>query len=320
MMKVNLLDVSGLTKAFALKSGGVIRAVDGVSFAQSRGETIGIVGESGCGKSTLGRLILQLIKPTSGGVRFLGKELTLLPDGNLRQMRRHMQMIFQDPFASLDPRMRVGILIEEPLVIHELGTKAERMKEVARLLETVGLPTDAAKRYPHEFSGGQRQRICIARALALHPELIVADEPVSALDVSIQSQILNLLMDLKRDRGLSYLFISHNLAVVKYVSDTVAVMYLGRIVEMGPAEDIYAQPRHPYTQALIAAIPDPEPELERERAIVQGDLPSPENPPSGCRFHPRCPHATDKCRAEAPKLTQLGTKARQHVVECHLYA
>lgn len=320
MMKVNLLDVSDLTKDFALKSGGVIRAIDGVSFAQTRGETIGIVGESGCGKSTLGRLILQLIKPTSGGVRFLGKELTLLPDGNLRQMRRHMQMIFQDPFASLDPRMRVGILIEEPLVIHELGTKAERMKEVARLLETVGLPTDAAKRYPHEFSGGQRQRICIARALALHPELIVADEPVSALDVSIQSQILNLLMDLKRDRGLSYLFISHNLAVVKYVSDTVAVMYLGRIVEMGPAEDIYAQPRHPYTQALIAAIPEPEPGPERERVIVQGDLPSPENPPSGCRFHPRCPHAIDRCRAEAPKLAQLGTKARQHVVECHLYA
>lgn len=320
MMKVNLLDVVDLTKAFALKSGGVIRAVDGVSFTQTRGETIGIVGESGCGKSTLGRLILQLIKPTSGGVRFLGKELTLLPDSNLRQMRRHMQMIFQDPFASLDPRMRVGTLIEEPLVIHELGTKAERVKEVARLLETVGLSTDAAKRYPHEFSGGQRQRICIARALALHPELIVADEPVSALDVSIQSQILNLLMDLKRDRGLSYLFISHNLAVVKYVSDTVAVMYLGRIVEMGPAEDIYAQPRHPYTQALIAAIPEPEPEPERERVIVQGDLPSPENPPSGCRFHPRCPHATDRCRAEAPKLAQLGTKARQHVVECHLYA
>ena len=317
-MKVNLLDVADLTKAFALKSGGVIRAVDGVSFTQTRGETIGIVGESGCGKSTLGRLILQLIKPTSGGVRFLGKELTLLPDSNLRQMRRHMQMIFQDPFASLDPRMRVGTLIEEPLVIHDLGTKAERVKEVARRLETVGLSTDAAKRYPHEFSGGQRQRICIARALALHPDLIIADEPVSALDVSIQSQILNLLMDLKRDRGLSYLFISHNLAVVKYVSDTVAVMYLGRIVEMGPAEDIYAQPRHPYTQALIAAIPEPDP--ERERVIVQGDLPSPENPPSGCRFHPRCPHATDKCRAEAPKLVQLGTKDRQHVVECHLYA
>jgi oligopeptide/dipeptide ABC transporter ATP-binding protein len=316
-----MLEVADLVKAFPVKGGrGVIHAVNGVSFTQTRGETIGIVGESGCGKSTLGRLILQLIRPTSGDVRFLGKQLTLLPEAELRAMRRHMQMIFQDPFASLDPRMRVGALVEEPLVIHDLGSRAERAKEVARLLETVGLPASAAQRYPHEFSGGQRQRICIARALALHPELIVADEPVSALDVSIQSQILNLLMDLKRSRGLSYLFISHNLAVVKYVSDTVAVMYLGRIVEMGPAETLYAEPRHPYTRALISAIPEPEPERVSEVVPLQGELPSPEHPPQGCRFHPRCPLAMDKCRTTPPPSVQLGTRTAPHMVECHLFA
>lgn len=319
-MHVNLLEVADLAKTFPLKSGGVIHAVDGVSFTLAKGETIGIVGESGCGKSTLGRLILQLIKPTSGDVRFLGKQLTLLPDGELRKMRRHMQMVFQNPFASLDARMQIGAQIEEPLLIHKLGTKTERVKQVAQLLETVGLPANAAQRYPHEFSGGQRQRICIARALILHPELIIADEAVSALDVSIQSQILNLLMDLKRDFGLSYLFISHNLAVVKYMSDTVAVMYLGRIVEIGPAEDVYAQPRHPYTQALIAAIPQPDPSHTREGVVVSGDLPSPESPPSGCRFHPRCQLVMDKCRVETPKPIQLGTKDRSHIVECHLYA
>ncbi len=314
-----MLEVAGLAKTFPLKGGRTIRAVDGVSFTQAKGETIGIVGESGCGKSTLGRLILRLIEPTSGDVRFLGKDITLLPQEGMRAMRRHMQMIFQDPYASLDPRMRVGALIEEPLVIHGLGTAGERVREVARLLDTVGLPVEAAKRYPHEFSGGQRQRICIARALALHPELIVADEPVSALDVSIQSQVLNLLMDLKRERGLTYLFISHNLAVVKYVSDTVAVMYLGRIVELGAAEALYAEPRHPYTQALIAAIPEPEPGRARDRASLQGELPSPENPPAGCRFHPRCPQAMEKCRSVVPTPVQIGTRERPHVVECHLY-
>ena len=318
-MSIPLLEVGGLSKTFALKGGRAIRAVDGVSFVQRKGETIGIVGESGCGKSTLGRLILRLIEPTAGDVRFLGKDITLLPADAMRAMRRHMQMIFQDPYTSLDPRMRVGRLIEEPLVIHGIGTPAERTREAARLLDTVGLPAEAARRYPHEFSGGQRQRICIARALALHPELIVADEPVSALDVSIQSQVLNLLMDLKRQRGLSYLFISHNLAVVKYVSDTIAVMYLGRIVEMGATESIYADPRHPYTQALLAAITEPDPGRVRDHVPLQGELPSPEHPPTGCPFHPRCPQAMDRCRSEVPRPLERGTKERSRRVACHLY-
>ena len=314
-----LLEVTELAKRFPLKGGGVIHAVNGVSFEQAAGETIGIVGESGCGKSTLGRLILQLIRPSSGSVRFRGKDLTLLSEAAMRSMRRHLQMIFQDPYASLDPRMRIGALIEEPLVIHGIGTRAERARAVAELLETCGLPAEAAARYPHEFSGGQRQRVCIARALALSPELIVADEPVSALDVSIQSQILNLMMALKRSRGLSYLFISHNLAVVKYVSDRLAVMYLGRVVEMGPAEAIYADPKHPYTRALVAAVPEPEPDRPRDHTVVQGDLPSPENPPPGCRFHPRCPHAAERCRTEVPAPVQVGTPEHPHFVECHLY-
>jgi oligopeptide/dipeptide ABC transporter ATP-binding protein len=318
-MTVHLLEVQGLSKTFALKGGRSIRAVDDVSFVQTRGETIGIVGESGCGKSTLGRLILRLIEPTAGDVRFLGKDITLLPAEAMRAMRRHMQMIFQDPYTSLDPRMRVGSLIEEPLVIHGIGTPGERAREVARLLDTVGLPAEAARRYPHEFSGGQRQRICIARAIALHPQLIVADEPVSALDVSIQSQVLNLLMDLKRERSLSYLFISHNLAVVKYVSDTIAVMYLGRIVEMGSTESIYADPKHPYTQALLAAIPEPDPDRARDRVPLQGELPSPEHPPAGCPFHPRCPRAMDRCRSEVPAALERGTRDRPHRVACHLY-
>jgi oligopeptide transport system ATP-binding protein len=316
-----LLEVASLVKTFPVRGGrGGIHAVAGVSFTQRRGETLGIVGESGCGKSTLGRTILQLIRPTSGDVRFLGRQLTLLPEEQLRQMRRHMQMIFQDPFASLDPRMTVAALIAEPLLIHRLGTAAERATEVARLLDTVGLPAVAAVRYPHEFSGGQRQRICIARALALHPELIVADEPVSALDVSIQSQILNLLNTLKRERGLTYLFISHNLAVVKYVADTVAVMYLGRIVEMGAAEDVYAHPAHPYTQSLIAAIPGLSPGTGPATPPVQGEAPDPEHPPSGCAFHPRCPQAMDRCRREAPRTIEVGSSTHRHGVACHLHA
>ncbi len=313
-----LLEVDSLVKDFPLKGGrGVLHAVNSVSFVQRRGETLGIVGESGCGKSTLGRTIVQLLPPTSGSVRLLGKELTILPSEALRRMRRHMQMIFQDPYASLDPRMTVASLIAEPMVIHDIGTAAERASEVARLLDTVGLPPEAARRYPHEFSGGQRQRICIARALALHPEFIVADEPVSALDVSIQSQILNLLNALKRDRGLTYLFISHNLAVVKYIADTVAVMYLGRIVEMGAAEDLYADPKHPYTRSLIAAIPRMEPGSAADAPLPGGDLPNPESPPSGCAFHPRCAHATEICRTTAPAMTEHGP--RKHVVFCHLH-
>jgi oligopeptide/dipeptide ABC transporter ATP-binding protein len=321
-----LLEVTDLAKRFTLKgTRSVLRAVDGVSFRLARGATLGVVGESGCGKSTLGRLVLRLIEPTEGSVRFMGRELTLLPAEPLRQMRRHMQMIFQDPLASLDPRLAIGALLEEPLAIHGIGTAAERRATVARLLDTVGLPADAAKRHPHEFSGGQRQRICIARALTLAPDLIVADEPVSALDVSIQSQILNLLGDLKRERGLTYVFISHNLAVVKYVSDVVAVMYLGRIVETGAAEDVFARPLHPYTQALLAAIPEPDPTRDRSTsaARLEGELPAPDAPPSGCRFHPRCPQAIARCRSEAPKPVTVsrgaGASAAAHVVECHLH-
>jgi oligopeptide/dipeptide ABC transporter ATP-binding protein len=322
-MSAPLLDVIDLGKRFKLKGGRQLQAVDGVSFTLQAGQTLGVVGESGCGKSTLGRLILRLIEPTTGSVRFMGHDLTLLPAAAMREARRHLQVIFQDPQASLDPRMRVGELIEEPLVIHRIGTAADRAAEVARLLETVGLPAEAAARYPHEFSGGQRQRICIARALALQPRLIVADEPVSALDVSVQGQVLNLLTDLQRERGLAYLFISHNLAVVKYVSDVVAVMYLGRIVEMAPSEDLYAAPRHPYTRALLAAIPEPDPAPSGERSrsaspAVLGELPSPEVLPSGCRFHPRCPRAVDRCRSEAPMARQVGTPERPHRVECHL--
>ncbi|MCU0869697.1 MAG: ATP-binding cassette domain-containing protein [Burkholderiales bacterium] len=318
-----LLEVTDLAKRFTLKgTRTVLRAVDGVSFTLARGDTLGIVGESGCGKSTLGRLLLRLIEPTEGSVRFMGREVTLLPAEPLRQMRRHMQMVFQDPLASLDPRLRIGALLEEPLVIHGIGTPAERRAAVAELLTTVGLPADAAQRFPHEFSGGQRQRICIARALALSPELIVADEPVSALDVSIQSQILNLLGDLKRSRGLTYVFISHNLAVVKYVSDVVAVMYLGRIVETGRAEDVFARPLHPYTQALLAAIPEPDPTRARAAGpALSGELPAPDRMPDGCRFHPRCPHATDRCRTEAPRPVSVarGDAGVAHVVECHLH-
>lgn len=321
-MTTPLLDVIELSKRFTLKGGRTLQAVDRVSFSLHKGQTLGVVGESGCGKSTLGRLILRLIEPSGGSVRFMGHDVTLMPAAQLREVRKHLQVIFQDPQAALDPRMTVGKLIEEPLVIHRMGSAAERAREVARLLETVGLPAEAARRYPHEFSGGQRQRICIARALALQPELIVADEPVSALDVSIQSQVLNLLTDLQRERGLSYLFISHNLAVVKYMSDAVAVMYLGRVVEMGEAGQVFADPKHPYTQALLAAIPAPEPPSEQAPPAVPllGELPSPEQLPGGCRFHTRCMHAMERCRTEAPHPLQVGTAQRMHWVECHLWA
>ena len=321
-MSAPLLDVIELSKRFKLKGGRSLQAVDRVSFSLHKGQTLGVVGESGCGKSTLGRLILRLIEPSGGSVRFMGHDVTLMPPAQLREVRKHLQVIFQDPQAALDPRMTVGKLIEEPLIIHRIGTAAERTSEVARLLETVGLPTEAARRYPHEFSGGQRQRICIARALALKPELIVADEPVSALDVSIQSQVLNLLTDLQRERGLSYLFISHNLAVVKYMSDAVAVMYLGRVVEMGDAEQVFGNPKHPYTQALLAAIPEPEPPSAQTPSAppLLGELPSPDNLPSGCRFHTRCMHAMDRCRTQAPQPLQVGTAQRVHWVECHLWA
>ncbi len=315
-----LLEVVDLKKHFPARGGGgTVLAVDGVSFALRPGETLGVVGESGCGKSTLARTVLRLTPPTAGTVRFDGKDLLTLPPSELRAVRREMQMIFQDPFASLDPRLTVARIVAEPLVIHDIGDRAERRRRVAELLETVGLDAAAASRYPHEFSGGQRQRIGIARAVALRPKLVVADEPVSALDVSIQSQILNLLVDLRRRFGLAYIFISHDLAVVEHVSDTVAVMYLGRIVESAAAEDLFDRPSHPYTEALIAAVPRAEPGERRARIVLSGELPSPEDPPAGCPFHPRCPRAMDVCRVDTPALRDLGTPARPHLVSCHLY-
>jgi oligopeptide/dipeptide ABC transporter ATP-binding protein len=314
-----IVELEGVSKEFRAKDGKMLRAVDGVSLAVQPGETLGIVGESGSGKSTLGRLILGLHEPTSGSVRFEGRDLATVPARSLRRLRQHMQPIFQDPYASLDPRFTVGDSIAEPLVIHRIGDRASRRKKVAELLEIVGLEGDAAKRYPHEFSGGQRQRIGIARAIALEPKLIVADEPVSALDVSIQSQILNLLIELKARLKLSYVFISHDLAVVEHISDRVAVMYLGRVVEMARTADLYRRAAHPYTEALISAIPAPNVEERRERIILSGDAPNPEEPPPGCPFHPRCPKAFDRCPREVPPTIEIGTADSPHGVNCLLY-
>jgi oligopeptide/dipeptide ABC transporter ATP-binding protein len=294
-----------------------VHAVDHVSFEIAAGETLGLVGESGCGKSTLGRTVLRLYEPTAGAIAFEDKDLLALSAGEMRQKRRDMQIIFQDPFSSLNPRMTVGAILAEPFIIHKLGTRKEVEANVKRLLDIVGLPAEAAERYPHEFSGGQRQRIGIARAIALNPKLIVADEPVSALDVSIQSQILNLLVDLRGKFQLSYLFIAHDLAVIEHISDTVAVMYLGKIVEYATGDDLYADPRHPYTRALISAIPTPELGAKKERQVLKGDVPSPINPPSGCYFHPRCPLATELCRKEAPPLRNVGTPQKPHLAACH---
>jgi oligopeptide/dipeptide ABC transporter ATP-binding protein len=314
-----LLEVDGVAKHFRGKEGRWLKAVEDVSLTLAPGETLGIVGESGSGKSTLGRLMLGLHAPTAGLVRFDGVDLAGLSASARRRLRRHMQPIFQDPYASLDPRFTVGASIAEPLVIHRLGDAAQRRRRVAELLEIVGLEPDAAGRYPHEFSGGQRQRIGIARAIAPEPKLIVADEPVSALDVSIQSQILNLLIELKARLGLSYVFISHDLAVVEHISDRVAVMYLGRIVEMAETAALYRRAAHPYTQALVSAILEPDPERRRERIILSGDAPNPEAPPPGCPFHTRCPQVMPKCRTVVPPRVDLGTTALPHPVDCHLY-
>ena len=315
-----LLRVTDLAKHFPSRGGKAsIRAVDGVSLTVASGETVGVVGESGCGKSTLGRTILRLIEPTAGQVVFDGVDLQSLDAAALRAKRRDMQMIFQDPFASLDPRLKVGAIIAEPLVIHSIGDRASRREAVLELLDTVGLEADAATCYPHEFSGGQRQRIGIARAVALRPRLIIADEPVSALDVSIQSQILNLLVELRRRFGLSYIFISHDLAVVEHVSDTVVVMYLGRIVETAAAETLFAKPSHPYTEALISAVPQTDPGRRGKRMVLKGEMPNPESPPPGCPFHPRCPKAMDVCRATPPRETDIGAPGAPHLVRCHLY-
>jgi oligopeptide/dipeptide ABC transporter ATP-binding protein len=313
-----ILEVQDLVKHFPVK-GGRIYAVNGVSFSQARGETIGIVGESGCGKSTLARTVLRLIEPTSGRLVFDGEDLLRLPPTALRRRRRDMQIISQDPYASLDPRVRIGTSIEEPLIIHRFGRRGERARRVAELLELVGLGAEAASRYPHEFSGGQRQRIGIARAIAAGPKLVIADEPVSALDVSIRSQILNLLVELRDRLALSLLFISHDLAVIRYISERVAVMYLGQLVEVGDAAALYEEPAHPYTQALLSAIPQPDPDRRRKRIVLAGDVPSPEHPPAGCPFHPRCPQAMERCRTEVPLERNLGTAARPRLVRCHLY-
>jgi peptide/nickel transport system ATP-binding protein/oligopeptide transport system ATP-binding protein len=314
-----LLEAEGLVKHFPSRdSRGLVRAVDGVSLALWPGETLGIVGESGSGKSTVARLLLRLVEPTAGTVRFEGEDLGRLGTAALRARRRDMQIVFQDPYASLDPRMTIVDIIAEPLAIHRLGTRSERREKAVKLLRLVGLEPEAAERYPHEFSGGQRQRIGIARAVALEPKLVILDEPVSALDVSIQSQILNLLMDLKRRLGLSYLFISHDLSVVEHVSDRVAVMYLGRIVETAPAEDLFRRPLHPYTEALVSAIPG-KPAGRGGRILLKGDPPSPEEPPSGCPFHPRCPKAMDRCRSETPPERAVAGGQGQRSVTCHLY-
>ena len=314
-----ILELVHLTKDFTAKNGTKISAVRGVSLKQAKGETIGIVGESGCGKSTLGRMILQLIRPSSGQVIFQNQNLMSLSKSELRRARRQMQMIFQDPYAALDPRMSVGKLVEEPLLIFGQDSTQQRQKKVAQLLEMCGLSYDLASSYPRALSGGQRQRICIARALALSPELVVADEPVSALDVSVQAQVINLMMQLKCDHDLSYIFISHNLAVVKYVSDRIAVMYLGRIVEIGLPEDICANPAHPYTRLLLDAIPIPDPTRTRAIEQVTVDPSETREPSSGCSYLNRCSFVTDKCRREAPKLVSIGSPKKSHLVECHLY-
>jgi oligopeptide transport system ATP-binding protein len=317
-----LLEVRHVKKYFPIRRGVLqrevarVHAVDDVSFAVREGETLGLVGESGCGKSTLGRTIVRLLEPTEGEIIFEGTHIERLGTRKMRPLRSEIQMVFQDPYASLNPRKRVGTIVSDPMRIHNLGSRAEQKKRVVEILETVGLSPEHYNRFPHEFSGGQRQRIGIARALALRPKLIIADEPVSALDVSIQSQMLNLLDDLQNEFQLTYLFIAHDLGVVRHVSDRIAVMYLGKIVELSPAEELYTRPIMPYSEALLSAVPIPDPDLaeKRERIVLEGDVPSPINPPSGCRFHPRCRYATDVCKELEPPLVDYGNG---HLAACH---
>lgn len=317
-----LLEVKNLKKHFPVNKGlfgqkkSFVRAVDGVSLTIEKGETLGLVGESGCGKSTTGRMITRLLAPTEGEILFDGRDLSKLNDKKIREARKELQMIFQDPYASLNPRMTIGEIIAEPLIVHNMMNKKDRIKKVHELLECVGLTSYHANRYPHEFSGGQRQRIGIARALAVNPKLIVADEPVSALDVSIQSQVLNLMQDLQKEFGLTYLFISHDLSVVEHISDRVGVMYLGKLVEIARKETLYENPKHPYTKALMSAVPIANPRIKKERIVLQGDIPSPSNPPTGCTFHPRCNACMEICKTEVPVLKETSPG---HFSACHLY-
>ena len=320
MATETLLEVTNLKKHFPIKGGvfsrtiGFVYAVDDISFTVNKGETLGLVGESGCGKSTTGRTILRLIEPTDGKIHFEGQDVTALDKNAMRSLRREMQIIFQDPYASLNPRMTVGSIVGEPLEIHRIAKGSEKTERVASLLQKVGLRAEDMRKYPHEFSGGQRQRIGIARALALNPKLIVCDEPVSALDVSIQAQVINLLEDLQEEFGLSYLFIAHNLNVVEHISNRVAVMYLGQIVELASDADLYNDPQHPYTEALLSAVPIPDPTVSKKRIILEGDVPSPIDPPSGCHFHTRCMYKEKICEEEAPEFKHIGGG---HWVACH---
>jgi oligopeptide/dipeptide ABC transporter ATP-binding protein len=319
--KAPLLEVEGLKKHFPVRRGlfstvvGQVYAVDGINFSIAEGETLGLVGESGCGKSTAGKAILKLIEPTAGTVKVRGQRIDHLSRAEMRPIRRELQVVFQDPYSSLNPRLSVGAIVAEPLTNYGVSSGTELRARVAELFRKVGLREEAMQRYPHEFSGGQRQRIGIARALALHPSLIVCDEPVSALDVSVQAQVINLLRDLQAEFGLSYLFVAHDLAVVEHISHRIAVMYLGKIVELTDRDSLFAEPLHPYTQALLSAVPTPDPEAKRERIILAGDVPSPINPPSGCRFHTRCPVAIARCRTDEPEMREV--KPGHHVA-CHL--
>ncbi len=311
-----LLEVRDVAKHFELPHGSLLKAVDGVSFTVHKGETVGVVGESGCGKSTLGKTLLRLYEPTAGEALLDATDIFKLGPSELKATRRKMQMVFQDPFSSLNPRRSAASIIEQPLVIHAMGTKRERQERVDALMQEVGLDVRYRNRYPHQFSGGQRQRVGIARALALNPELVICDEAVSALDVSVQAQVINLLLDLQQKYGLTYIFIAHDLSVVEFISDRILVMYLGRVVEDAPKRELVAKRLHPYTQALFLASPVMDPDLRGKKATVTGDLPSPINPPSGCHFHPRCPHATAKCKEVYPERKEV---APGHFTSCHLY-